>query len=55
MCSINRMLEEEQLGVVSCLVIDELHMVGDEDRGYQLELLLTKLRCVCGGGSDGLG
>ncbi|CAL8465203.1 g4738 [Coccomyxa elongata] len=41
---VNRLLEEEKMGILSCLVIDELHMVGDEQRGYLLELLLTKLR-----------
>ncbi|EFN55218.1 hypothetical protein CHLNCDRAFT_52598 [Chlorella variabilis] len=41
---INRMLEDQSLGLLSCLVVDELHMVGEEERGYQLELLLTKLR-----------
>ena len=40
---INRMLEDQTLGFLSCLVVDELHMVGDEDRGYGLELLLTKM------------
>jgi DNA polymerase theta len=42
---VSRMLEEECLEQLSCVVVDELHMVGDEDRGYLLELLLTKLRC----------
>lgn len=45
---VSRMLEEECLEQLGCVVVDELHMVGDEDRGYLLELLLTKLRCVCG-------
>lgn len=30
--------------VAGCLVVDELHMVGDAQRGYLLELLLTKVR-----------
>lgn len=41
---VNRLLEDSTVGILSCVVIDELHMVGDEERGYQLELLLTKLR-----------
>ncbi len=49
--SITRMLEDQTLGLLSCLVVDELHMVGEEERGYQLELLLTKLRWAgCGSG-----
>jgi superfamily II helicase len=43
---VSRMLEEECLEQLCCVVVDELHMVGDEDRGYLLELLLTKLRWV---------
>lgn len=41
---IDRLLEERCLGKLSCVVVDELHMVGEEDRGYLLELMLNKLR-----------
>ncbi|CAK9217649.1 unnamed protein product [Sphagnum jensenii] len=47
---INKLLEEGRLSELSIIVIDELHMVGDRDRGYLLELLLTKLRYAAGGG-----
>jgi DNA polymerase theta len=43
---VNKMLEDDTLGQLGCVVVDELHMVGDDDRGYLLELLLTKLRCA---------
>lgn len=51
------MLEDQTLNLLSCVVVDELHMVGDTDRGYQLELLLTKLRWAgsSGDGSQGEG
>ncbi|GMQ11421.1 hypothetical protein CsSME_00054068 [Camellia sinensis var. sinensis] len=46
---INRFLEEGRLSELRIIVIDELHMVaafdvGDQNRGYLLELMLTKLR-----------
>lgn len=41
---ISRLVEEESLDRLGIVVVDELHMVGDEHRGYLLELLLTKLR-----------
>ncbi|CAA6671596.1 unnamed protein product [Spirodela intermedia] len=48
---INRLLEEGRLSEVGIIVIDELHMVGDQHRGYLLELLLTKLRYGSGEGN----
>ncbi|XP_071956971.1 DNA polymerase theta-like [Antedon mediterranea] len=40
---INRLLEEKKLDQLGIVVVDELHMVGDNHRGYLLELLLTKI------------
>ncbi|XP_031265968.1 helicase and polymerase-containing protein TEBICHI isoform X2 [Pistacia vera] len=47
---INRLLEEGRLSEIGIIVIDELHMVADQTRGYLLELLLTKLRYAAGEG-----
>ena len=33
----------EGISCLSAVCVDELHLVGDADRGYQLELMLTKL------------
>ncbi|WIA38253.1 hypothetical protein OEZ86_001594 [Tetradesmus obliquus] len=41
---LDRLLAEAGLAKLSCVVVDELHMVGDEERGYLLELMLNKLR-----------
>ncbi|XP_061494347.1 DNA polymerase theta isoform X2 [Rhineura floridana] len=40
---INRLIEEKTLDLLGIIVVDELHMVGDPQRGYLLELLLTKV------------
>ena len=36
-------MSEGQLSTVGVVVVDELHLVGDGQRGYLLELVLTKL------------
>ncbi|KAL5729265.1 DNA-directed DNA polymerase [Ranunculus cassubicifolius] len=48
---VNKLLEEGRLSEVGIIVIDELHMVGDQSRGYLLELMLTKLRYASGEGN----
>ena len=40
---VHRLLEDGELGKVGCVVVDELHLLGDPSRGYLLELLLTKV------------
>ncbi|XP_073012513.1 helicase and polymerase-containing protein TEBICHI isoform X1 [Typha latifolia] len=49
---VNRLLEDGRLSELGIIVIDELHMVGDQHRGYLLELLLTKLRYAAGEGNS---
>ena len=41
---LNHLMETGDLISLGIVVIDELHLLGDESRGYLLELLLTKLR-----------
>ncbi|CAJ1052154.1 LOW QUALITY PROTEIN: DNA polymerase theta [Xyrichtys novacula] len=43
---INRLIEEDSMGLLGMVVVDELHMVGDSGRGYLLELVLTKIRFI---------
>ena len=40
---INRYLKEDQLEKIGLVVVDEVHMIGDESRGGIIELLLIKL------------
>ena len=43
---VNRMMEQNELSQIGCVVLDEMHMLGDEYRGYMLELLATKLHAA---------
>lgn len=40
---INAAIEECSIGELGVVVLDELHMLDDEHRGYLLELMVTKL------------
>ena len=44
---VNHLLEEGKLDTIGAIVVDELHMIGDTNRGYLLELLLTKVLYWC--------
>ena len=43
---VNSAIEEGKIDQLSILVLDELHMLDDEGRGYIMELMATKLLCV---------
>lgn len=40
---VNRLLEERTIDQLGAVVVDELHMVGEQGRGHTLELMLSKL------------
>ena len=40
---INRMMEEKRLDEIAIVVFDEMHMLGDGERGFLLEMMVTKL------------
>ncbi len=45
---VNRLMEEKKMSSLGIVVIDEMHMIGDGQRGYLLELMLSKIRFLQG-------
>lgn len=43
---INASIEDGSVGKLGVVVMDELHMIDDEHRGYVLELMATKLLSI---------
>jgi replicative superfamily II helicase len=43
---INTAIDDCSIGSLKVVVLDELHMIDDDHRGYLLELLATKLLCL---------
>lgn len=40
---VNRLMEQGKLETIGIVVVDEIHLIGDANRGYILELLLAKI------------
>jgi replicative superfamily II helicase len=40
------MLDENTIDQLGALVLDEMHMIGDPQRGYIMELLITKVLAI---------
>lgn len=43
---INKLLDDGKMFELGAVIVDEMHLLGDPNRGYILELLLTKLKYV---------
>ena len=52
-----RLVCEDRINELACVVVDELHMVQDRSRGSTVELMLTKLMHAAAGarGDNALG
>lgn len=44
---VNRLLEQQRIEQIGCIVVDEIHLISDPSRGYILELLLAKILYAC--------
>ncbi len=44
---INKLIEDKKQDILATVVIDELHLIGDANRGYLIEVMLTKLINAC--------
>lgn len=40
---VNRLLEQKSINTIGMIVVDEVHLISDSNRGYILELLLAKI------------
>jgi superfamily II helicase len=47
-----RLLEEDSLSQLGTVVVDELHLIGDQGRGTLLELILTKIKYMVAGSAQ---
>jgi replicative superfamily II helicase len=43
---VNTAIEECTINSLGVVVMDELHMIDDENRGYIMELMAAKLLCL---------
>lgn len=43
---VNRLIDDGNISELGAVVVDELHLLGDSNRGYILELLLTKIKYI---------
>ena len=41
---VNALISRGQISQLGCIIIDEMHVLGDDSRGYHLEILVSKLK-----------
>jgi superfamily II helicase len=44
---LNHLIEANRLGEVGILVVDEAHTISVPDRGFHLEMLVSKVKFLC--------